>query len=134
MATVYAGTSGLNPAHTNPQLYSSCVWDYVIGWICQTNDTQVNTPSPPSYDPNPPTVDYPTPTPALAPAMASSQSNDCGCCGPSGGVGAPVSSSVVSAVAGMPNKCAGCNRCGYTNREALLAMLLAFGAFLLLKK
>jgi hypothetical protein len=58
----------------------------------------------------------------------------CGCCGGNGAIspisGAPIIPGVVTETG---KKCAGC-KCGYTNREAMLAVAVALVFFLLIRK
>lgn len=131
MATVLVGAYAQNPATTWPNLYSSCVWNFVTGWTCQT--VEAPPPAPPPQLPQPPA---PPPNgggqlPIMgggSPSMAGGSSN--GCCGCSGaatmpapgGVQAPVLSLATSAAPVVAKPC--CGKCAPKGRGLILVAAL----------
>jgi len=138
MATVLVGAFGADPSTTQPEKYSSCFWDFVTGWVCQTIDAPAA--PPPVYDPGPqqPLGNTPDPnaSPAMLPVLSSGLSSGgcCGRCGGSGGASSPTGVSTANGTVTETGKdCGGC-KCGYTNREAMLAVAVALVFFVLVRK
>lgn len=142
MATVLVGAYGADPSTTQPEKYSSCFWDFVTGWVCQTVDAPAAPPPPiydPGYDPGPqPLGNTPDPnaSPAMLPVMNGGTGGGCcGRCGGGGGsVAAPTGVPTTNGVVTATGKDCGSCKCGYTNREALLAVAVALAFFLLARK
>lgn len=142
MATVLVGPVGTDPSLTQPEKYSSCFWDFVTGWVCQT--VEAPTAPPPVYNPSSPEPQPlgNTPDPNANPVMlpvAGVATNAGGCCGRCGG-NASVASSPMPAipvlsgeVTATGKQCGDC-KCGYTNREAMLAVVVALAFFVLVRK
>ena len=139
MATVLVGAFGADPSTTQPEKYSSCFWDFVTGWVCQTVETP--TAPPPVYDPGPQQPLGNTPDPnanPMLPVLAGNVGAGGGCCGRCGGgsMPSPIAGSVSTVngvVTDTGKNCAGC-KCGYTNREALWAVAVALAFFVLVRK
>lgn len=149
MATVLAGTTFTDPSILYPEKYKSCFWNFVTGWQCETIDTPP--PSlPPVYSPPPETSGEPsgaiplgtTPDPNASPAMLPAYG--CGCCGSNAAIlSSPISGAAGSSLATVPTlsgevsatgkNCVDC-KCGYSNREAMLAVAVALAFFLLVRK
>lgn len=137
MATVLVGAYGADPSTIWPEKYSSCFWNFTTGWTCQT----VEAPAAPSPTPTQPLGNTPDPNanPVMLPVVgAGIGGNGGGCCGKCGGgssVSAPMSTVPVLSgeVTATGKQCGDC-KCGYTNREALLAVAVAFLFFILVRK
>jgi hypothetical protein len=129
---VLAGTSGTNPSYTDPTL-QNCVWNFVTGWQCEkVGPTTTQQQPPPNYSPEEPLTGDISPTSAMLPVLANAMGRDCGCCGGSSGGNAVSPSSTSVAVATTTAK--KCDECGYTNQEAVMALVLGTILFLLLAK
>lgn len=137
MATVLVGAYGADPSTIWPEKYSSCFWNFVTGWTCQTVDAPAPLPPPPNGNGGgiqQPLGNTPDPNASpMLPVLASGPGGTgCGCCG--GGGMAPVAGSPLPGVSPAIPTATGakqCGQCGYTNREALLAVAVAFAFFLL---
>ena len=46
MATVLVGAYGADPSTIWPEKYSSCFWNFITGWTCQTVDAVISSPTP----------------------------------------------------------------------------------------
>jgi hypothetical protein len=117
---VLAGTSANNPSLTDPTL-KNCFWNFVTGWQCEKVEPVQEQP-PPSYSPEEPTNGNSFPAPLAMLPVVASEGRDCGCCGSSGGgsiVSPGFTSGPVTATTAKP-----CDDCGYTNKEAVMAMIL----------
>lgn len=134
MSIVLVGAYASNPSTIWPEKYKSCYWDFITGWACETADPPVVAPPPPVDNGYTPPVDNgvsPNVLPVVSGAAGTTKSG-CGCCGggsasispPSGPVSSPISTAVVAKPCG----------CGYTNREALLAVAVAFVFFAILAR
>jgi hypothetical protein len=135
MATVLVGAYASDPSQIWPEKYKSCYWNFVTGWTCETADPPVVTPPPPVDDGYTP-IDNGAVSPNVLPVVsgaAGMTKSGCGCCGGgsasvsplTGPVSSPVSTAVVAG-----NPCG----CGYTNREALLAVAVAFVFFAIIAR
>lgn len=139
MATVLVGAYGADPSTLFPEKYSSCYWNFVTGWTCQTVDAPIAPPAGDPLQPPQPLGNTPDPNvPVMLPVVGTG-GNAGGCCGRCGGnasmpsspmAGVPVLSGEVTATG---KQCGDC-KCGYTNREALLAVVVALAFFLLVRK
>lgn len=131
MATVLVGAYAQNPAHLWPNVYASCVWNFVTGWTCQTVDPVTTEPV---SAPDPLNVDMPSPLPvsSVSGALPNDSGRDCGCCG-GGSVANGLTPSLTGGIAVTATATRKCS-CGYTDRQALLAMAVAVGFILLIGK
>lgn len=144
MATVLAGTTFTDPSILYPEKYKSCFWNFVTGWQCETVeetpifDPEVDKSKPLSESQPLGTTPDPNASPTMLPAYG------CGCCGSNAAVlSSPMSGVPGSSLATVPTlsgevsatgkNCVDC-KCGYTNREALLAVVVALAFFLLVRK
>lgn len=136
MATVLVGAYGADPSTIWPEKYSNCYWNFTTGWTCET----VETPAPPPSSGPQPLGNTPDPNtnPAMLPVVGTG-GNTGGCCGRCGGntsmpslpmANVPVLSGEATAIA---KQCADC-KCGYTNREAMLAVVVTLAFFILVRK
>ena len=130
MATVLVGAFAQNPATTWPNLYSSCVWNFVTGWTCQTVDAP-----PPPAPPSPGLPPVPPPAPLGgglpimgAPASSQASGGGNGCCGCTGGgamPGAGVQTPAMSlATIAGPTVKPCCGKCAPKGRGLILVAAL----------
>lgn len=128
MATVLVGAYAQNPATTWPNLYSSCVWNFVTGWTCQTVEAP-QAPPPQALPPAPPPPNNGGGLPVMNAGSPTTPGGGNGCCGctggamPGAGVQAPVMS--LAPVAGptvAPKPC--CGQCAPKGRGLVLVVAL----------
>lgn len=134
MATVLVGGYGSDPSTIWPEKYKSCFWNFITGWQCETADPLPPAAPPPAAPPLGSTPD-PNNPPSMLPVLSTGGgfASGCGCCSGAVPTSAPVASSgAVVAESGAVVVAKNCGDCGYTNREALLALAVALAFFLLL--
>jgi len=128
MATVLVAPYGADPSTIWPEKYSSCFWNFVTGWVCETIDQPVNG----TTTATDPVNGFAPISDGLSAVAIETAGRNCGCCG-NGDKVSPGSPSGAVAIAGSLLTAGKC-RCGYTNREALFALGVAVAFFLLVRE
>jgi hypothetical protein len=136
MSTVLVGAYAADPSTIWPEKYSSCFWNFTTGWTCETIETAPEEPTPLSpQQPQQPLGNTPDPNanPIMLPVSGVAAGG--GCCGRCGGgsVSSPTTGVPIAGAVSATGKNCAC-KCGYTNREAMLAVAVALVFFLLVRK